>query len=122
MRVTICKQFDFDAAHLLPHVDPGHKCGRLHGHTYRVDIMCEGEPDPHAGWFVDYAYVALAWAPINEALDHRYLNDIPGLENPTTEVLAPWILSKLLAGPVRLPIKAVRVWESSTTWCQADSK
>jgi 6-pyruvoyltetrahydropterin/6-carboxytetrahydropterin synthase len=116
--VTICKSFHFDAAHRLPLVPEGHKCGALHGHTYRVEIVLEGDPTAHPfGWVRDYGDISKAWAPIFEQLDHRYLNDVPGLENPTTEVLAPWLLARLVDA---LPeLVAVRVHESATTWCEA---
>lgn len=118
MKVAICKRFDFDAAHLLPNVPAGHKCGHLHGHTYVVELVLEGELDPRAGWFCDYAEIGAAWAPLHAALDHKYLNDIPGLDNPTTEVLAPWIARKLGdAGAMRF-LRRVRVYESSSTWCE----
>ena len=116
MRLTICKTFDFDAAHYLPHVPDGHKCKRLHGHTYRVDIICEGEPDER-GMVCDYSEIAEAWTPIHNCVDHRCLNELDGLDNPTTEVLAPLFLRTL-----RLSLScvvAVRVYESNTTWCEA---
>ena len=116
MRVTISKEFDFDAAHWLPKVPDGHKCKRLHGHTYRVQVICEGELDER-GMVLDYAEIAEAWGPLNDALDHRLLNDIAGLSNPTTEVLAPWILRELK--PLLPQLTAVRVYESATTWCEA---
>lgn len=119
MKVTICKAFDFDAAHWLPHVCEGHKCGRMHGHTYVVSVELVGEIDPHMGWFVDYAEIAAAWQPIHDAIDHRCLNDVEGLENPTTEVLAPWILDRLTKSAIGRFVSAVRVNESSTTWCEA---
>lgn len=116
MKVTISKTFDFDAAHFLPNVPDGHKCKRMHGHTYRVEVECCGEPQvggPEQGMVVDYARID---KPILALLDHRALNEIPGLENPTTEVLAPFILSRLLADGV--PACRVRVYESSSTWCE----
>lgn len=113
--VTISKQFDFDAAHYLPNVPDGHKCKRLHGHTYRVDVVLRGEPDER-GFVIDYAEIAEAWRPVDALLDHRLLNDIEGLENPSTEVLAPFIAQMLVDG---LPLlHAVRVYESSTTYCE----
>lgn len=116
MKLRIAKTFDFDAAHWLPNVPEEHKCRRLHGHTYRVEVVCEGEPDER-GFVCDYAEIAAAWAPMHEVLDHRELNLVPGLENPTTEVLAPWILERFARS---LPCVAlVRVYESSTTWCEA---
>ena len=115
MRVTISKSFDFDAAHWLPNVDDGHKCKRLHGHTYHVEIGCVGEVD-RRGMVLDYAEITEAWKPLEKMLDHYCLNDIKGLENPTTEILAPWIMHKLSD---QLPQLAfVRVYESSTTWCE----
>ena len=116
MRVQIAKRFDFDAAHWLPNVSEGHKCARLHGHTYRVEIACEGEPDKR-GMVVDYAEITQAWNPIHALLDHRLLNNVEGLENPTTELLAPWILARLLVEH-KLPMVWVRVYESSSTWCE----
>lgn len=116
MIVRIAKCFTFDAAHWLPHVPVGHKCNRMHGHTYRAEVVCEGEPDAR-GMVVDFSEIAAAWGAIQEALDHRTLNDVPGLENPTTELLTPWILARMIAAG--LPVVSVRVHESSTTWCEA---
>lgn len=113
--ITISKTFDFDAAHHLPLVPADHKCRRLHGHTYRVEVVLEGEADAR-GFVVDYAEISEAWRPVHEMLDHRLLNDVEGLENPTTEVLAPFILDMLVDA---LPLLVrVRVYESSTTWCE----
>jgi len=118
MKVRISKTFDFDAAHHLPHVPDDHKCKRMHGHTYRVEVVLAGYPDAR-GFIVDYAEIAQAWEPIHNALDHRLLNEVPGLENPTTEVLAPWILDRFKAS---LPwVRLVRVYESATTWCEAEA-
>jgi len=119
MIVRICKTFDFDAAHWLPHVCEGHKCGRLHGHTYRVSVILEGEPDGHMGWFIDYADIAAAWLPIHDDVDHKCLNEVRGLENPTTEALAPWILRRFNASRLAPFMVGVRVYESSSTWCEA---
>lgn len=115
MIVTISKTFDFDAAHRLTQVPANHKCHRLHGHTYYVEVVLRGEVD-HRGMVRDYAEIAEAWAPIHAMLDHRYLNDIEGLENPTTEVLAPFIARALVD---ELPeLERVRVYESKDTWCE----
>jgi 6-pyruvoyltetrahydropterin/6-carboxytetrahydropterin synthase len=116
--VMIAKTFDFDAAHWLPHVADGHKCKRMHGHTYRVELRLMGRPDSR-GMVCDYAEIADAWAPIHAMLDHQTLNEVPGLENPTTEVLAPFILRTLRRDAPHLPWHAVRVYESSSTWCEA---
>lgn len=93
MRIT--KSFTLDAAHYLPHVPEDHKCRRLHGHTYVVEVGLEGEVDPRLGWVVDYGEVSRAVDPLIRELDHRCLNDLPGLENPTAEVLAAWIHARL---------------------------
>lgn len=116
MKVTIAKRFDFDAAHFLPHVPDGHKCKRMHGHTYCVEIVCHGEPDAR-GMVLDYAELADAWKALHDILDHSVLNEIVDLENPTTEVLAPWILRRLFTKLHGLA--SVKVFESSTTWCEA---
>lgn len=116
--MKIAKSFDFDAAHWLPFVADGHKCKRMHGHTYRVEVACVG-PLNAQGMICDYAEISAAWAPLHDRLDHRKLNDVPGLENPTTEILAPYILRELRAIAPHLPFYSVRVYESSTTWCEA---
>jgi 6-pyruvoyltetrahydropterin/6-carboxytetrahydropterin synthase len=119
MRTLITKEFDFDAAHQLNGLPKTHKCSRLHGHTYRVVLGLEGEVSPKTGWFIDYADVAKAWKPLDRALDHRFLNDIPGLSTPTTENLAAWIAARV-AGSKKIGrhLVWVRVYESCTTYCQ----
>ncbi|MDS0748290.1 6-carboxytetrahydropterin synthase QueD, partial [Escherichia coli] len=94
MSTTLFKDFTFEAAHRLPHVPEGHKCGRLHGHSFMVRLEITGEVDPHTGWIIDFAELKAAFKPTYERLDHHYLNDIPGLENPTSEVLALNLQSK----------------------------
>ena len=89
------KTFRFEAAHFLPNVPEGHKCGRMHGHSFRVTISVEGPVDEHSGWVMDYAVIKQAFSPLEEQLDHHCLNEIAGLENPTSEVIAKWIWSKL---------------------------
>lgn len=89
------RTFQFEAAHRLPHVPSGHKCARLHGHSFRVEIVVEGPLDPHLGWVMDYADIKAVFAPLLQRLDHHYLNEIPGLENPTSELLAKWIWERL---------------------------
>jgi len=89
--VRLAREFTFEAAHRLPNAPPGHKCARLHGHSFRVELLCEGDIDPHSGWLLDFAEIKRAFTPLYERLDHRYLNEIDGLENPTAENLARWI-------------------------------
>jgi 6-pyruvoyltetrahydropterin/6-carboxytetrahydropterin synthase len=119
--ITIAKQFTFDAAHQLCDMPEGHKCRRLHGHTYVVEIQLRGEPDAN-GILVDYAEIAEAWAPLYAELDHRYLNDIPGLAKPTTEVLVWWIFDRLVAAKFSPNLYAVRVSESATTWAEIHAR
>lgn len=115
IKVRIAKTFDFDAAHHLPRVHHDHKCHRMHGHTYRVEIVLEGEPDAR-GMVRDYEEIAIAWRCIHDLVDHRVLNDLPGLANPTTEILAPWIFG--LMSKALPEVVLVRVYESATTWCE----
>jgi 6-pyruvoyltetrahydropterin/6-carboxytetrahydropterin synthase len=91
----VYREFAFEAAHLLPCVPEDHKCRRLHGHSYRVRVHVEGEVDPSTGMVVDFAEIAAAFEPLGDALDHRYLNEVDGLENPTSENLARWIWDRL---------------------------
>jgi 6-pyruvoyltetrahydropterin/6-carboxytetrahydropterin synthase len=111
--MRIFKVFQIEAAHRLPNVPPGHKCARLHGHSFRVEVHVAGEPDAHSGWVMDFADVKSAFAPLFEQLDHHYLNDIEGLENPTSETLARWIFQRLAP---RLPgLDEVVVHETCTS-------
>ena len=112
----ITKEFTFEAAHLLPNVPEGHKCRRLHGHSFKVDIVVRGELDPKLGWVMDYADITKAFKPIWERLDHHYLNEIPGLENPTSEILAKWIWQQLK--PLLPELSRVRIHETCTSGCE----
>lgn len=115
MKTELYKEFMFEAAHHLPHVPEGHKCGRLHGHSFLVRLYVEGEVDPYTGWVVDFAEIKAAFKPIYNRLDHYYLNDIEGLENPTSEVLAKWIWQQLKPG---LPLLSkVEIKETCTAGC-----
>ncbi len=108
-------EFSFEAAHRLPNVPPGHKCARLHGHSFHVRITVSGPVDPHLGWVIDFADLKQAFAPLHRVLDHHYLNEVPGLENPTSEVLATWIWDRLRPD---VPIlSAVEVRETCTAGC-----
>src|SRR5688500_12723194 len=92
----IRKTFSFEAAHRLPHLDSSHKCARLHGHSFRVTLVVRGELVKGLDWVMDFGEIKKAFSPILDQLDHRYLNEIPGLENPTSEVLARWIYRNLI--------------------------
>ena len=89
------KTFQFEAAHLLPHLPKSHKCRRLHGHSFKAEIVVSGECDAKLGWLMDYAEIKAVFSPIWEKLDHHYLNEIRGLENPTSENVAAWIWQQL---------------------------
>ena len=95
MRVRLVKEYRFEAAHRLPAVPPGHKCERLHGHSFKIELSIEGPVDPKTGWFIDYGVLDEAWQPIFDRIDHNYLNEVEGLENPTSEVLAKWLWDRL---------------------------
>ena len=101
MNIELRKTFEFEAAHLLPNLPATHKCRRLHGHSFRAEIVAAGACDPKLGWLMDYADISEAFKPLFEQLDHRYLNEIPGLENPTSENIARWIWEQLKP---RLPL------------------
>jgi 6-pyruvoyltetrahydropterin/6-carboxytetrahydropterin synthase len=87
----IFKEFTFEAAHRLPHVPEGHKCGRLHGHSFRVALHVSGPVEPESGWLMDFGELKERFQPLYSRLDHNYLNEIEGLENPTSENIARWI-------------------------------
>lgn len=111
----IFKDFSFEAAHRLPNVPEGHKCARLHGHSFRVRVVIEGPVDPVTGWVMDFADIKAVVRPLEDRLDHYYLNDIEGLENPTSEELARWIWRALRP---QLPLlAAIEVRETCTSGC-----
>ena len=115
MTTTIRKTFRFEAAHRLPNVPEGHKCRRLHGHSYQVEIEVTGPVDPATGMVMDFAELTKAWAPLGEVLDHHFLNEVPGLENPTSEVLARWVWDRVVGHLDGL--SAVTVSETCTSSC-----
>lgn len=93
--MEIYKEFSIESAHRLPNLPEDHKCSRLHGHSFHIRICIEGEIDPASGWIMDFADIKAAYKPLFEQLDHHYLNEIEGLENPTSENLAKWIWDRL---------------------------
>jgi 6-pyruvoyltetrahydropterin/6-carboxytetrahydropterin synthase len=115
-RVRLVKSFTFEAAHRLPRLPPEHKCFRLHGHSFQADVHVEGPIDPGLGWLVDYADIKAAFEPLYQVLDHNYLNEIEGLENPTSEVLAVWIWDRLK--PALPGLARVVVHETCTARCE----
>ncbi|NLF30147.1 MAG: 6-carboxytetrahydropterin synthase QueD [Planctomycetes bacterium] len=115
MKAELVKTFRFDAAHALPNVPHGHKCASPHGHSYRVDIHVVGDVDPHAGWVMDFGQIKAIVGPLIDQLDHCNLNDVPGLANSTSELLAAWLWERIRP---RLPqLSAITVHESESAKC-----
>jgi 6-pyruvoyltetrahydropterin/6-carboxytetrahydropterin synthase len=113
--LDIFKSFTFEAAHRLPNVPEGHKCARLHGHSFRVEVHVGGEVGEKTGWVMDFADIKAAFDPIRERLDHRYLNEIEGLENPTSENVARFIWRALKP---KLPaLSQLVIHETCTAGC-----
>ena len=114
--MQIYKEFRLEAAHLLPNVPAGHKCRRLHGHSFSIGVHVQGVPDAQSGWIMDFADIGAAFSPLLEQLDHRYLNEIPGLDNPTSENLARWIWVRLK--PVLPVLAAIHIGETCNSGCR----
>ncbi len=113
--MRIFKEFNFEAAHRLPNVPAEHKCARLHGHSFAIKITVEGDVGHDSGWVMDFSDIKTAFAPILNQLDHYYLNEIEGLENPTSENIAKWIWEKL---QVTLPeLVEIEIRETCTSGC-----
>jgi 6-pyruvoyltetrahydropterin/6-carboxytetrahydropterin synthase len=113
--MEIFRLFSFEAAHRLPHVPEGHKCARLHGHSYQVEIHVQGPLDAKLGWVMDFSELKARVNPLIRQLDHYYLNEIPGLENPTSENLARWMWQKLL--PELPELSKIVIRETCTSGC-----
>jgi len=111
--MIIYKKFVFDAAHFLPNVPEGHKCKNMHGHTYGLTLFIEGKIKQPEGWLMDYADLKAGVKPVLDRLDHHCLNDIPGLENPTSEILAEWLWLKL--NPLLPGLKRIELNETATS-------
>lgn len=108
--MEIFKEFTFESAHRLPNTPEGHKCRNLHGHSFRVRLHVEGPVDGHAGWVTDFADIEEKFMPFHKILDHNYLNEVEGLENPTSENIAKWIWDKLK--PVLPELTGVTLFET----------
>jgi 6-pyruvoyltetrahydropterin/6-carboxytetrahydropterin synthase len=116
VRTEILRTFRIEAAHRLPHVPAEHKCARLHGHSFKITLHVDGPVDETLGWVIDFADIDAAFQPLFKQLDHHYLNEIEGLENPTSELLGRWVLERVqLPAPARL--SAVSVAETCTAKC-----
>ncbi|MDZ4814966.1 MAG: 6-carboxytetrahydropterin synthase QueD [Verrucomicrobiota bacterium] len=120
MKVKLEKDFHFEAAHTLPKVGKDHKCFHMHGHSYRVQVTVEGDVDPALGWLFDHGLISDIIKPLVKQLDHKYLNDIPGLENPTAEYMAKWVWDK--AKPHLPGLCQVVIHETPFTRCIYEGK
>jgi 6-pyruvoyltetrahydropterin/6-carboxytetrahydropterin synthase len=114
--VRLVRDFTFEAAHRLPSAPTGHKCARLHGHSFRIELVCEGEINVETGWLLDFADIKRAFEPTLALLDHHYLNEVEGLENPTAENLARWIWIKIK--PQLSELTQVTIAETCTSRCE----
>lgn len=114
--MRISQAFTFEAAHRLPNVPEGHRCRRMHGHSYRIEIRIEGPVDAQSGFVVDFFDVEAAFAPLLDRLDHHCLNEVEGLENPTAENISIWIWDRLR--PSLPNLAAVAVYETPNSWVE----
>lgn len=115
MRARLTKEFRFEAAHTLPSLPEDHKCRKMHGHSFKIEIHIEGEVDPKIGWIYDHKEISAAMNPLIDMLDHSYLNDIEGLESPTIEIMAAWFWKKL--DPQLKGLKEIKIYETPTASC-----
>lgn len=113
VHMELFKKFTFDAAHFLPNVPEGHKCREIHGHTYLLTVYVEGIPDAQLGWIIDFADLKQAVEPIVKELDHKFLNNIPGLENPTCEHIAVWLWNRIK--PLVPQLSKIELYETPTS-------
>nr|WP_294504571.1 6-carboxytetrahydropterin synthase QueD [uncultured Rhodopila sp.] len=118
--MKITQAFMFEAAHRLPNVPPAHRCHRMHGHSYRVELRLQGAVDPVTGFVADFFDIEAAFQPLLERLDHHCLNEIEGLENPTAEIIAIWIWDRLRASVTQLA--SVVVYETPNCWAEYDGQ
>ena len=115
MPIRLLRKYQIEAAHRLPNLPADHKCSRLHGHSFQIELVVGGEVDPKLGWVLDYAEIDTIFQPFFDQLDHHYLNEVEGLENPTSENLARWIFERL--DPSLPGLEEVRVSETCSESC-----
>ncbi len=118
--MTIFKKFTFDAAHFLPNVPETHKCRSIHGHTYTLIMYIDGQPDAELGWVMDFAEIKRTVEPIINMVDHKLINNVPGLENPTCELMAVWLWNKIKEGIPML--SKIELHETPTSGVVYDGK
>ena len=118
--MRISHAFTFEAAHRLPNVAETHRCYQMHGHSYRVEVQLDGPVNPHTGFVADFFDIEALFAPLLDALDHRCLNEVQGLENPTAENIAVWIWNRVK--PKASVLASVRVYETADCWAEYDGR
>ena len=111
LTTRIGRIYRFESAHHLPLLPEGHRCRNLHGHNYRVEVVVSGKLDPR-GFVMDFAEMDAAIMPIIKEVDHRLLNEIAGLENPTAEIIASWFFQRIEG------CESVRVYENDDCWAE----
>ena len=116
--MEVYRKFKFDAAHFLPNVPEGHRCGKLHGHTFEVCVTVSGPVQPDSGWIMDFSHIKKLFGPVLDTLDHSCLNEIPGLENPTSENLVRWIWKRLK--PSLPSLSMIELCETDSSGCRYD--
>jgi 6-pyruvoyltetrahydropterin/6-carboxytetrahydropterin synthase len=114
----ISRDFTFEAAHFLPNVPEGHKCGRMHGHSYRLTVAVAGEIDPRMGWVIDFGYIDVVVQPLVAQLDHHCLNDVVGLDIPTSENIAGWVWDRIDESYIKLPVVWIEISETPKSRCR----
>ena len=115
MLVELMKEYRFEAAHRLPRVAEGHKCSRVHGHSYKVEVYLTGPVNAETGWLIDFGVIDDVWATLFARLDHQYLNDVPGLENSTCEIISIYLFNEMKLTIAE--VSAVTVWETYDSKC-----
>ena len=115
LTTRIGRSYRFESAHHLPHLPDGHKCKNLHGHNYRLEIVMRGAPDAR-GFVADFAEIDAEIAPLLKMVDHKLLNEVPGLENPTAEVIAAWFFDRIAN------CETVRIWENDDCWAEVTAR
>jgi 6-pyruvoyltetrahydropterin/6-carboxytetrahydropterin synthase len=113
----IAAEYSFEAAHHLPNLPDGHKCKRMHGHNYKLEVSVTGSLDER-GFVIDYAELDAIVQPLVDKLDHRCLNDVEGLDNPTSEIMARWFKRHIAARVNSGRVVTVRIWETPRYWVE----
>ncbi|MBV8686680.1 MAG: 6-carboxytetrahydropterin synthase [Alphaproteobacteria bacterium] len=108
----LARQFRFEAAHTLRREVEAEASRRIHGHSYRAEVVVRGEPDPATGMVLDLGLFERALSGVHDALDHRFLDEVDGLGPATLENLAAWIWRRL--GPDLPGLSRVTVHRDST--------